>query len=461
MTGPPGADEQFALAVAHHQAGRLGRAAALYRLLLAGQPAQSAALHNLGLLDLAGERPAAAVRLFRRAVRVWPPYAEGWSNLGVALRALNLHEEAEYALRRASLLRPDLAQPQNNLAGVCKERGYYDRAITFFRRAVTLQPNNPEIHCNLAAALLQRGDFAEGWREHEWRLHPQAGWANQRDLPQTLWTGQDLAGKRLLLHSEQGLGDDLQFARYAAPLAAMGAEIILEVAAPLTRLLASVPGVTAVVTRDAPLPSVDYRLSSMSAPARLGVMPDQVPYVQADDGLVAVWRERLAGLAGRKVGLVWAGEPRPEDRRAFAIDRQRSMKLSALRPLLELPAIHFISLQKGAAAGQIGELPARLRPHDWMDEVTDFADSAALLSCLDLVISVDSSVVHLAGALAKPVWVLSRFNGCWRWLADREDSYWYPTARLFHQRRAGDWAELVERVAAALCQADQPFAGLP
>ncbi len=422
----------------------------VYRRILTEQPAQSVVLHNLGLLDLAGERPVAAARLFRHAIRLWPHYADGWSNLGVALRDQNDHAEAEHALTLALLLRPDLPQPHNNLAGVCKERGRYDRAIDLFRRAVTLQPDNPEIRCNLAAALLQRGHFAEGWSEHEWRLHASAGWANQRDLPQTLWTGQDLAGKRLLLHSEQALGDDLHFARYAAPLAALGAEVILEVAAPLTRLLTSLSGVTAVVARGAPLPEVDYRLSSMSAPFRLGQMPDSVPYLHADDALISLWRDRLAGLTGRKVGLVWAGEPRPQDRRAFAIDQQRSMKLLDFQPLLGLPGLSFVSLQKGTAARQIGELPLHLRPDDWMDEVVDFADTAALVSCLDLVISVDTSVVHLTGALAKPVWVLSRFNGCWRWLADREDSYWYPTARLFHQRRAGDWAEVVERVKAAL-----------
>jgi Flp pilus assembly protein TadD len=459
---PPTIDQLFAAALTHHQAQRLEAAEALYRHILIAIPHQATVLHNLGLAMRQREASADAVRLLRRAAFLNPGHAEGHSNLGVALRDQDRHIEAAAALEQAVKLRPDLAEAHNNLGGVYKELGRYDEAIAAFRAALALRPGHPEIHCNLAAALLQQGHYDEGWREHEWRLHEDVvSWDRPRSFAQPLWNGEDLAGKTLLLHSEQALGDDLQFSRYATPLAARGARVILEVAPSLTTLLRTVPGVADVVAKGETLPDYDFHLSGMSAPHRLGTtletVPAAMPYIHAEQTRIDFWARRLAPLAGFKVGLVWAGDPRPQNRLAYAIDRRRSMKLATLQPLLELPGVRFVSLQKGDAANQIASLDPALRPHHWMDEVEDFADSAALICGLDLVISVDTSVAHLAGALGKPVWILSRFNGCWRWLEGREDSPWYPSARLFHQPAAGDWESVVAHVTAALREAIVTF----
>jgi hypothetical protein len=302
-----------------------------------------------------------------------------------------------------------------------------------------------------------KGDFAQGFREFEWRRpHRQAMRPPRSNLPPR-WTGEDPTGRTILLQAEQGLGDVLQFARYATEIVALGAQVILEVYPPLKRLLASVPGIAQLLTPDDALPDgVDWHLPMMSAPyvlgTRLETIPATVPYVSPDAKMKAAWERRLAKLPGLKVGLVWAGDPRRHDPRAHAIDRRRSIALDRLTPLLMVPDVHFVSLQKGVPSAQIGKIAAELQPLDLMEEVADFADSAALVANLDLVISVDTSVVHLAGALGKPVWILSRFDGCWRWLTGRDDSPWYPTARLFRQTAPGNWDEVIVRVARELAE---------
>jgi tetratricopeptide (TPR) repeat protein len=447
-------EDLFAEAIGHHQENRLEEADALYRRILDREPLHPVILHHRGVIAQQRENPGDAVSFIRQALCSRPAYMEAWTNLATALRDLGERTLAEPCLRRAIRLQPNIAEAHNNLGSLCNELGRLDDAIAAFRTALTLQPDNPEIHCNLAAALLQRGDYAEGWREHEWRLHANVPWAKPAPLPQPLWTGEPLRGRTILLRNEQGLGDDIQFARFATPISALGAKVILEVHAPLARLLASVPGVDRVVTRGESLPDIDCYLSLMSAPHLLGItletIPSAIPYVTPDQAAVTGWKKRLAHLPGLKVGLVWAGDPRPFDRRANAIDRRRSMPLSQLTPLLGLPGISFVSLQKGEAAEQIAGLPADLRPFDPMGAINDFADTAALMANLDLVISVDTSVVHLAGAMGKPVWILSRFDGCWRWLTKRCDSPWYPSARLFRQTEPGNWDEVVARVAAEL-----------
>ncbi|MDR3438541.1 tetratricopeptide repeat protein [Telmatospirillum sp.] len=462
----PTVDALFADAVRHHQENRLDEADSLYRQILAREPRQPVVLHHRGVVAQQRENPRAAVAFIRQSLCLVPSYTEAWSNLGTALRDCGDRAQAEVCFRRAGSLRPDLAEPQNNLAALYKEEGRLDEAIEAFRKALSLQPDHPEIHCNLAAALLERGDYAEGWQEHEWRLHEAVPWAKPKPLPNPVWAGEDLKGRAILLRSEQGLGDDLQFARFATPIANRGARVILEVQASLRRLLASVPGVEQVIAQGEPVPDVDCYLSSMSAPCLLGTTVETIPaqpYVTADAGLAAAWNERLAGLAGLKVGLVWAGDPRPYDRRANAIDRRRSIAAVKMLPLLKTAGVSFISLQKGEAAAQIGEISPGLRPLDLMDEVVDFADTAAIVANLDLVISADTSVVHLAGAMGKPVWVLSRFDGCWRWLTGRDDSPWYPSARLFRQIEPGNWDEVIGRVAKELAKkaADFVVAGPP
>jgi tetratricopeptide (TPR) repeat protein len=423
----------FAAALAHHQAGRLAEAGDLYRRILTADPQQVVVWNHLGLAALSTGSIA-------RALRLAPTLVEGHCNLAAAWRAGGQATKAIESLRRAVILQPTLAAPLNNLGALERERGRNDRALSLFRRACALAPGHPDIHCNLAAALLQSGNYEEGWREHEWRLHPGALRDVSRAFDAPLWQGEPLAGRTLLLHGEQGYGDNLQFVRFAALLAARGARVVVETPRPLARLLATAPGVSAVVALGDRVPPVDCHLAMMSAPERLGItletLPAAMPYLAAPAAEKAAWKARAAGWPGRKVGLAWAGNPAIKLPWAQIGNKLRSIPLDAFAPLFALPGVRWVSLQKDGS-------PAAPPLLDVMGEMRDFADTAALIEALDLVITVDTAVAHLAGALNKPVWILSRFDGCWRWLGHRPDSPWYPTARLFHQKKLGDWAPVI------------------
>jgi hypothetical protein len=266
----------------------------------------------------------------------------------------------------------------------------------------------------------------------------------------------------VLLHAEQGFGDSIQFIRYAPLVAQRGGHVIVQCQPGLETLLAGVEGISQIITRDEPLPDFDLHCPLMSLPwvfaTRLDTIPAAIPYLRANTEKVAHWRERLAreqstsGETGPsrcdtlKIGLVWAGEARPHRPHVNRINRRRSMSLSQFAPLAQVPGVAFISLQKGKSAEQAQTLPPGMRLLDWTAELNDFADTAALIEALDLVISVDTSVAHLAGALGKPVWLLNRFDTCWRWLLDRSDSPWYPTMRLFRQPQPGAWAPVIAEV---------------
>jgi hypothetical protein len=255
------------------------------------------------------------------------------------------------------------------------------------------------------------------------------------------------------VYAEQGFGDTLQFCRYV-PLLAATARVILEVPKPLLRLLSALPGVSQAVATGDPLPDFDLYCPLVDLPLAFGTtvatIPNQVPYLQADPDQVTLWRQRVEGLPGLRVGMVWSGAPRPELPKVDNVDHRRSIPLKQLAPLGQVPGVSLVSLQKGDRATQAKLPPPSLTIADWTEELDDFAVTAALIEALDLVISVDTSVAHLAGALGKPVWVLSRYDACWRWLRDRTDSPWYPTAKLFRQPVAGDWASVIAEVTIAL-----------
>lgn len=340
-------------------------------------------------------------------------------------------------------------------AGVALTRlARYQEALAHFDRAIELEPDAPRAHANRGYVLLLLGDFTEGWKEHEWRSRTQSARDPRPDFLQPQWRGEaDIEGKTILLHAEQGLGDTLQFCRFA-PLVADRAEVILEVPGPLIRLMQSLQRGGRLVMAGDELPPFDLHCPLLSMPYALGMtlesLPGGVPYLAADAAQVEGWKARLAALPGLRIGLVWAGDPRRHDNDQHAMDRRRSLTLQQLAPLGAVPGVSFVSLQKGEAAGQAAHPPAGLVVHDWTAELGDFADTAALVEALDLVITVDTAVVHLAGALGKPVWVLNRFDTCWRWLPERDDSPWYPSLRLFRQQAPGDWAGVVHRVCAAL-----------
>jgi len=440
-----GLEALFAAALAHHQASRLDEARGLYRQILVKDPQQVMVWTHLGLASLPTGADKAAWAI-GRAVRLAPTLAEGYCSLAAVQRAAGAPERAIGSLRLATVLQPFLAAPLNNLATLEREAGRIGAAALLFRRASALSPDHPDIHCNLAAALLQLGAYEEGWREHEWRLHPGASTGQpRRAFDRPCWQGEDLAGKTILLHAEQGLGDALQFVRFAAPIAALGARIIVEAAPSLTRLLATAPGVAATHAAGTPLPDHDFHLPLMSAAHRLGItlatLPAATPYLQASAGQSDLWARRLSAWPGLKVGLAWAGNPILKLPWSADANARRSIALERLQPLLEVEGVTIVSLQKDIrAAGLV----------DVMDEIEDFADTACLVEALDLVITVDTAVAHLAGALGKPVWILSRFDGCWRWLGHRADSPWYPSARLFHQKTKDDWTPVIDQVVTSL-----------
>jgi hypothetical protein len=401
-------------------------------------------------------------------VRLQPDLADAHNNLAVALCDLRRHAEAETCAREALRLRPDYADAHSNLGMVLFDLRRLLEAETSYREALRLEPDFPQAHMNLSSALLITGRFEEGWEEHEWRWKARHMAGGARGFSAPLWSGEVLGeGGVLLLHAEQGLGDTLQFCRYA-PLAAARARVVLEVQAPLARLLSSLPGVSQVIARGEALPAFDAQAPLLSLPRAFGTtietVPARVPYLAADPDQAAAWGRRLAALPGLKVGLCWAGEPRAGFPELAAIDARRSISLAALAPLAKVAGVSFVSLQKGAPAAQAADPPPPMALFDYTAELADFADTAALVENLDLVISVDTSVAHLAGAMARPVWLLNRFDTCWRWLLDRQDSPWYPTLRLFRQTTPGDWTSVIADLRQALhtlAQTQEAGARLP
>ena len=433
--------------------GRLEEAEGVLREALRLEPDMPAAHYNLGNVFSAQGRLAQAEASFEEALRLQPAYADALVNLGNVLNQIGRPAQAERRLREALRLGPDSPEALNNLGVALAALGRPLEAAESYREAIRLRFDFPDAHNNLAYALLAAGRFREGWEEHEWRWRAKHMSAGARGFAQPLWNGEPLAGRTLLLHAEQGLGDTLQFSRYA-PVIPTGGRVVLEVQRPLTRLLSRLPGVDEIVVQGEAAPPFDIQCPLLSLPRAFGTtleaIPSDVPYLSADATRVAAWAERLAGLAGLKVGLVWAGEPRRGWPELAAIDTRRSIALSTLAPLGEVQSVCFISLQKGVPAAQASNPPPGLTLHDFTNELADFDDTAALVANLDLVISVDTSTAHLAGGLGKPVWLLNRHDTCWRWLLNRDDSPWYPTLRQFRQATPGDWEGVVQRVRDAL-----------
>jgi len=481
----------FIAAMAHHKAGRLKQAEQGYRQVLAADPRQPDALHMLGVLAYQAGQNEAAAALIERAILLHPNAATYHSNLGLALKDLGQLQAAADAFRRAVVLNPQAPAPHNNLGIVftalgrwqealaCSEQalalqpdfadahtnighvrrqqGQLAPAIAQYRKAIACQPDFAEAHTSLAHALLQSGAFAEGWAEYEWRWKTRSMQSGQRHFTQPQWRGEPGQGRTLLVHAEQGFGDTLQFCRFAGAAAERDLRVVLEVQKPLVRLLTGLPGVAAVLGRGDTLPAFDLHAPLLSLPWALGLTPDpplaETPYLRPDPALAAQWQSRLGGHgSGPFVGLVWAGSHTVSN---AAIDRRRSIPPAQLAPLFETPGVGFVSLQKDGPA-----MPATFPLIDLMPAVADFADTAALIANLDLVIAVDTAVAHLAGALGKPVWMLNRFDSCWRWPARQtvpEDANpWYPTLRIYQQPAPGDWEAPVAKIAGDLRKFLQP-----
>lgn len=421
--------------------GRLAEAEAHYRRSLELKGDQPKAHNNLGAVLHMQGRLDQAVASYRRALELDPTLPQANQNLASITRDAAAAEVAIAGFRRLLQANPRDAQAHTDLANVYRELGRHREAIASFTAALACNPQLAEAHFARAMELLLCGEYREGFEEFEWRWRVRALNLPRREFVQPRWDGANLPGKTILLHAEQGFGDTLNFVRYAALVAERCGSVLLECQPALQRLLAGTPGVSAVYAQGERLPSFDAHLPLMSLPHVFGTTLESIPWVGP---YIRPPTKTSISSSGPKIGLVWAGEPRQGD------DRKRSVTLEMLAPLGAAAGATFYGLQKGAGAAQASSPPAGMRFVDLGAHIRDFADTAAFIACLDLVISVDTSVAHLAGALAAPVWVLVSFSPDWRYHLEREDNPWYPTMRLFRQPADGDWASAIARVASLL-----------
>jgi Flp pilus assembly protein TadD len=508
--------EALQSAVVQHQSGRLREAEAIYRQILAQQPNHPDALHLLGVIASQMRQYPVAVELISRAIAASPREAEYHGNLGVALGEMGKMDEAMEAYRRAISLKPNAAQfhnnlgnaltmvgqnqeaidcfrqailfnaeyaePQYNLANIYRNAGQFDEAIERYRRALSLRPgwseainnlgnalcaagrfdeagtvyrqtlalrwDDPLAHWNLGLLLLRQGNLRDGLPEYEWRWKLKELGLTRPNFSCPQWDGSRLDGKRIFLYCEQGFGDTIQFVRYLPMVAETGGSVIVGVQPELLPLLEKFQGPWKWTSTLPPAADFDVHCPLVSLPAAMKTteptIPGREPYITAPAEKAARWHERLADDGHRKVGLAWAG------RSTHPHDRQRSIAFEQLAPLASAERVTFISLQKGITVKPA--LAESLKLIDWTAELHDFSDTAGLIANLDIVITVDTAVAHLAAAMGKPVWVMLPFVPDWRWMLARMDSPWYPTIRLFRQKRYGDWASVVKEVAEELAR---------
>ena len=424
--------------------GELAAAEASFRAALALNPDHAGAHNNLGNTLRAQSRHAEAIVSYQAALALRPEFFGSLNNIGSALLALHRPAEAESYFRQTLDLRPDYAEACNNLGGALLAQDRPADALTWFRRAYTLDPGQVQARFGEAFALLVQGDFTAGWRAYEARWLDPAFREGEPDFATPLWRGDlDPAGRRILRHAEQGLGDSIQFVRYAPLLRARGAHVTLAVQQPLVALFAGLAD--HVQPQTDPLPDHDLHCPLMSLPAAfhttLADIPADIPYLRADPRRRAAWRRRLGPRAAPRIGIAWSGSrDHPDD------------------PLRSIPAAHLLPPLLATGA-ELHAVQNDIRPEDraaaaaiatHTDRLTDFAATAALLACLDLVITVDTSLAHLAGAMGLPTWVLLQTSNDFRWLRGRSDSPWYPSVRLFRQSRFGDWSGPIADVVDAI-----------
>ncbi len=453
---PDYAEAHYNRGLVLHAQDRATEAIASFDRALSIKPDHAEAYANRGMTQRTLRRWDAALESLERAIALKPEYPEAYFFRGLVLKDLLRLEASLADYDRALALKPDLAEAHSNRGVLLFEANRLTEAIAGYDRAIELKPDFAQAYENRGNAALLDGRLDTGWLDYEWRLKkPSAALDCPLESIPPRWHGpESLGGKTLLLHGEQGLGDRIQFCRYATLAADSGATVILQTEASLMTLFRTLRGVSCVVERGAPLPPVDYHCPLLSLPLAFGTtlatIPASVPYLAASPDKIRDWRELLGPRTRLRVGLVWSGGHRPELPELHEVNRRRNIPLAALEPLAQ-PGIEFYSLQKGPAAQ--AEL-SRLRASGWAGPVMrdftarldDFAETAALIEQLDLVISVDTSTAHLAGALGKPVWLLNRFDSCWRWMLHRTDSPWYPSITLYRQEAPGDWAGVVERV---------------
>ena len=394
------------------------------------------------------DRPEEALTSYDRALQSNDNYAQAWSNRGVVLKQLGRMDDALQSYDRALTCKPDFVDAMVNCSTLLKEMLQLDASMQLTQRALALDANSSGAHLNLAICYLLKGDFPNGFQHFEWRWKTDQLRDGARKFTQPIWLGQELPlGSTVLLHAEQGLGDTLQFCRYAQIVAQRGLRVVLEVQAPLVELMRGVRGVSEVFVRGGTLPAFDAHCPLMSLPLASETTVQTIPawprYLQADAERRDSWKSRLGATERKRVGLVWSGRPEHKN------DHNRSIALDVFAQMLDA-RFEYHCLQKEIRPADQERLFVHPEISMWSDQLQSFSDTAALVECLDLVIAVDTSVAHLAAALGKPVWLLLPFSPDWRWLLDRQDTPWYPGMRLFRQAATGDWSSALLPVRSAL-----------
>jgi len=457
-SGAPTPDNSAVIAQAlqHHRAGELYQAEQLYQQILQTEPDHADAWRMLGAVYLAQEQFAEAATACRGALQGRPNFPEAYNDLGAALGRQGKDEEAEASFRRALQLRPRYPEALANLGHALRQRGLLEEAAHHYEEALSCNPSHKDAHLGLAMIRLLQGDFERGWSEYEWRW--QQPHTQTWPFPQPLWDGSPFAGRTILLYAEQGLGDGLQFIRYAPLVKQRGGTVVVECQETLLPLLATCPGIDRLIALGEALPAFDFHALLMSLPllfhSTLDTIPANVPYLSVDPERKERWRQELSAILPSpprgegglcfKIGIAWQGYP------GHADDRERSIPLTRFAQLARLPGVQLFSVQKGPGTEQLAGVVDHFSIIDLGSRFDNFADTAAALANLDLVLTIDSALAHCAGALGLPIWVLLPFAPDWRWLLNREDSPWYPSMRLFRQTRRSDWDDVFDRVAGAL-----------
>lgn len=434
------------LGVALMKKNRVDQALQSFEIALMLKPDDTDALYHSGLLLDQEKKPHQAIACFERLLAIQPDRIDARYAMGAILSAMDRDEEAIGCYRKVLEMVPDHVYALNNLGLLLREQGEIDQAVAAFQKAIEIKPDQPPPHWNLSHALLLTGNFESGWQEFEWRLKKD-DWqiANSRRCQVPLWSGESFAGKTMLVHDEQGLGDTIQFMRYLLMVKELGGNVIFEAQKPLMGLLEGFPGIDRLVpsTADGFLPEgIDIYAPLLSLPAifntTVDTIPDTVPYLHADTAKTNCWRERLQGDEF-KVGIVWAGRPENPN------DRNRSCHLRNFEPLTNIRGVRLIGIQLGEAAEQVNDLPAGMEVINFGPELENFTDTMGLIENLDLIIAVDTAVAHLAGAMGKAVWLILTFAHHWPWLLERTDSPWYPSMKIYRQKKKGDWAGIFKQ----------------
>lgn len=431
------------LGAAFQAQGKLEEAKACYQQCLTLKPEDPSIYNYLGRVFQSQGQTEEAIACYQKSLLLKPSQPITINDLGTIFHAQGKLEQAISYYQQAINLDNSYALAHHNLGVLLMEKYQFEKALDCFNRTLEIEPNYAHAHLKRGLILLKQGDYKPGFSGYEWRWRGDI--PPPRFFSQPLWDGSSLQGRTILLYSEQGFGDTIHFVRYAPMVKACGGIVVVECQPELVRLLKSVSGIDTTIATGTTLPEFDVQASLMSLPYILGTtletLPSRVPYLDRDPSCSFKLQHSQASF---KVGIVWAGSADNTD------DRNRSCSLNHFLPILNTRGVAFYSLQKGSAVAELTQLSPPVQVENLDSQLNDFADTAEVVAQLDLVITVDTAVAHLAGALAKPVWLLLSFDPDWRWMLEREDSPWYPTMRLFRQRQPGDWVEVFARVEAAL-----------